>query len=123
SREKSRRVAPVAEFFSHVAEWRKFLSAVAASEKLHDVMDLGEGYFARSIAARLGALPETRLLPAFRRAALGQAYAAAMFGLLFWWLNHGARSGPLHMDELFHRMVWSGIGVPRGSRHAGAPPR
>jgi len=46
-----------------------------------------------------------------------------MFGLLFWWLNHGVRPGPLHMDELFHRMVWSGIGVPRGSRHAGAPPR
>ena len=57
------------------------------------------------------------------RDALGQAYAAAMFGLLFWWLNHGVRPGPLHMDELFHRMVWSGIGVPRGSRHAGAPPR
>ena len=112
ARDKSNRVAPVAEFFAHVAEWRKFISAVAAAEKLNDVMDLGEGYFARSIAARLEAMPHTRSLSASRRSALGQAYAAAMFGLLFWWLNHDTEASPAQMDEFFHRMVWSGIGIP-----------
>ena len=112
TREKSRRVAPVGEFFSHVAERRQFISAMSASQKLHDVLELGEGYFARSIAARLGALPETRSLPASRRTDLGQAYAAAMFGLLMWWLNNEPGATPMEMDAMFHRMVWSGIGAP-----------
>ena len=44
--EVSRRVAPVAELFSHVAEWHKFHAALIASGKARDVMDLAQGYFA-----------------------------------------------------------------------------
>jgi AcrR family transcriptional regulator len=117
-RGKSNRVAAVRELFSHVAEWRKFHSAMVKSEKLRDVLELGQGYFARSIAERLAAFPQTRSLSAARRAALGHAHAGAMFSLLTWWLSHGAETTAEQMDEMFHCMVWSGIGVPQANRPA-----
>jgi len=118
TREKSNRVAPVREFFSHVSEWRKFYSAMVESGKLRDVLELGQGYFARSIGVRLGALPGTRSLSAGRRAALGHACAGAMMALLAWWLSYGAAATADEMDDMFHRMVWSGIGMPQAKRAA-----
>ncbi len=109
-KEKSNRVAPVAEFFAHVAEWRRFYNAMVASEKLRDMFELGQGYFARSIAARLAELSAGRPLSAARRTAMGHAYAGAMFSLLSWWLSQDTGITAAQMDEMFHRIVWAGIG-------------
>jgi len=110
-KEKSDRVAPVRELFSHVAEWRGFYKAMVASEKVRDVMELGQGYFARSIAARLAELPAGRALSATRRAALGHAYAGAMFSLLIWWLSNRTPATAAQMDHEFHRIVRPGVGL------------
>jgi len=30
--------------------------------------------------------------------------------LMTWWMNHGRTTSPKEMDELYHKMVWAGIG-------------
>lgn len=105
----SNRVAPVQEFFAHVADMRQFISSMAASQKIRDVFDLGQGHFARAIDQRLAALPATRNLSATRRSALAHASAGSLFSLLNWWLNHGGSATPAQMDALFHKTLWSGI--------------
>jgi AcrR family transcriptional regulator len=105
----SNRVAPVQEFFAHVADMRQFVSSMTASEKIRDVFDLGQGHFARAIDQRLAALPATRNLSATRRSALAHASAGSLFSLLNWWLNHGASTTPAQMDALFHQTLWSGM--------------
>ena len=108
----STRVAPVQEFFAHVAEMRQFISSMAASEKVRDVMELGQGHFARAIDQRLAALSATRSLSATRRSALAHASAGSLFSLLNWWLNRGGSTTPAQMDALFHQTLWSGIHPP-----------
>lgn len=108
----SNRVAPVEEFFAHLAEMRKFYSAIVASRKIQDVMDLGLGHFARGIDQRLATLPATRNLSASRRSALAHASAGSLLSLLTWWLHHGASTTPAQMDALYHQMIWSGINLP-----------
>src|SRR5580692_6556758 len=105
----SNRVAPVQEFFAHVAEMRQLVSSMAASQKIRDVFDLGQGHFARAIDQRLAALPATRNLSATRRSALAHASAGSLFSLLNWWLNHGGSATAAQMDALFHKTLWSGI--------------
>src|SRR5580692_4505325 len=105
----SNRVAPVQEFFSHVADMRQFISSMTGSEKVRDVMELGQGHFARAIDQRLAALSATRNLSAARRSALAHASAGSLFSLLDWWLRHGGSSTPAQMDALFHQTLWSGI--------------
>jgi len=108
----SNRVAPVQEFFAHVADMRQFISSMTASQKVRDVFDLGQGHFARAIEQRLGTLPATRTLSATRRSALAHASAGSLFSLLNWWLAHGGSATSAQMDALFHQSLWSGITVP-----------
>ena len=106
--EDSNRIAPVREFFAHVAEWKEFHAALVASGKVRDVMELGHGYFARAIEQRLADL---RRLPAdsLSRTAVAHALAGALLSLLSWWIDRGMPVSPGEMDEIYHRMVWSGV--------------
>lgn len=106
--ERSHRVAPVRELFSHVGEWKRFHAALAGSAKLQDFFDLAQGHFARAIAARLPETPAGRAIPPERRAAAAHALAGAMLSLLAWWLDRGMKEPPEEMDEIFHRMVPAG---------------
>ncbi len=107
--EKSDRVAPVREFFAHVAEMRGLHSALTAANKLTDFLELGQGHFARAINSRLAELPSTRGMPAKQRVAISQAFAGALFSLMSWWLAQFNPASPEEMDDIFHRMVWSGV--------------
>src|ERR671916_367954 len=49
----SDRVAPVHEFFAHVAEGRKLYDALVAAGRIDDFMELARGHFARGIEGRL----------------------------------------------------------------------
>ena len=109
--DKSNRVAPVREFFEHVAEFHKFRAALVSAGKVQDVMDLGQDFFARGIEQRLGELSGTRPMTPARCAALAHAFAGALFSLLSWWIHSGAPSSAAQMDELYHHMVWSSIGL------------
>lgn len=109
SAERSRRVAPVREFFAHVAEAGPFLSALVAAGKFDDMLKLGQGHFARGIEQRLAVLPRSRHLAAARRAALAHALAGAMLSLLNWWLGRGKPESPEELEALFHELVWNGL--------------
>lgn len=108
-KDKSDRVALVRELFAHVTEMRQFLTALNASGKFHDLMELAQAHFARGIEQRLAELPRSRALPAEDRAGLAHAYAGALIALLQWWTDHGRHESPEQMDDLFHRLVWSGV--------------
>ncbi|HXN50565.1 MAG TPA: TetR/AcrR family transcriptional regulator [Candidatus Acidoferrum sp.] len=110
--DKSNRVAPVCEFFSHVAEQREFHDALVASGKIQDLWEMGQEYFARGIEQRFKELRGVPALAAERASALAHAFAGALFSLLSWWIQSGPPLSATQMDELFHGMVWSSIGMP-----------
>lgn len=109
SREASQRVAPVRELFSHVAEMRPLVAALQSSGKMHDFLELGEGYFARAIEQRLGGIPASRNIAPMQRRAMAHAFAGSLLSLLQWWLTQRKAASPAEMDRLYHQMVWSGV--------------
>ena len=106
--EKSSRVAPVAEFFAHVASAKKLYRSLVGSGRIQAFFDLAQGYFARGIARRLKEIglpiPDQREFDA-----RAHALAGNLLSLLRWWLDRGAKETPEDMDGLFHRMVWKGL--------------
>lgn len=109
------RVAPVRELFAHVAEMRPFWAALVESGRLQEVLELGEGHLARSMETRLVAHRGARALSKENRAATAHALAGALIALLTWWIHRGMPDPPEAMDDLFHRLVWTGVGAPAAS--------
>ena len=102
-----KRLLPVKEFFTHVREAHEFYAALLRSGKVNDVHALGRGFFARSIDERLRM---AGLEEPVQRSAQANALAGSFFSLLDWWVDKGMKADPQEMDELFHRMAWSGLG-------------
>ncbi len=103
----AKRLAPVQELFTHVREAREFYAALVTSGKVNDVHTLGRGYLARSIEERLHMAGLE--IEGARRAAQAHALAGSLFSLLDWWIDKGMKADPQEMDDLFHRMAWSGL--------------
>ena len=108
-REVSNRIVPVRELLAHFAEMRPLLAALTEADKLGDFLELGHGYFARAIDRRLADLSKTRAMPANQRTAMSQAFAGAFLSLATWWMTQPSPAPPEKMDDLFHKMVWSGV--------------
>lgn len=109
SKDTSERVAPVRELFAHVGESRKLYDALVASGRIHDFLELAQGHFARAIEQRFSELPRGRGITATQRAALAQSLAGALLSLLTWWIDRSTPGSPEEMDDLYHRMVWTGV--------------
>ena len=108
--DKSDRVFPVQEFFTHIADVQPFYKALVKSGQFQENMELARGHFARGIERRLSELPRGQSIPASERSAIAFTHAGALLSLLSWWLDRGMRELPAQMDELLHRMVWNGVG-------------
>ena len=108
--EKSERVAPVREFFAHVAEGQRLYAALVEAGRIPDFMELAEEHFARGIERRLTEIPRAQDVAAASRALLAHALAGAMLSMMQWWLARGMPTSPEQMDTIFHQMVWSGVG-------------
>ncbi len=108
--EKSERVAPVREFFAHVAEAERLYAALVEAGRIPDFIELAEEHFARGIERRLTEIPRAQGGDAAARVLLAHALAGAMLSMLQWWLDRGMPNSPEQMDALFHQMVWSGVG-------------
>ncbi len=109
SGESSMRVAPVRELLSHIADVKVFRDALVAAGKMHDVMELGQGQFARAIEKRLVKLTSGQGTVPAQLTATAHALAGALFSSMLWWIDHGMPASPEEMDEAFHRLVWSGV--------------
>jgi AcrR family transcriptional regulator len=112
--DRSERVAPVREFFTHVAEMRGYIAALLESGRAHQTYELARGHFARGIERRLGELPRARGIAPEQRRVMAVAYAGGLVSLLDWWIGRGMDQSPAALDELFHRMVWSGVASSPG---------
>jgi AcrR family transcriptional regulator len=108
--DKSDRVFPVKEFFSHLSDVQPFYKALVKSGKFQENMELARGHFARGIERRLSELPRAKSIPPEQRSAIAFTHAGALLSLLTWWLDRGMREQPADMDALFHRMIWNGVG-------------
>ncbi len=108
-KEESHRVVPVAELFAHIGDQKKLYRALADAGRLNDFFDLAQGYFSRGIEQRLTESRRLSKLPQRELGARASALAGSLLSLLRWWLDRGAKESPHTMDELFHRMVWSGL--------------
>jgi AcrR family transcriptional regulator len=108
NQEKSRRVAPVREFFAHVADARKLYDSLVESGRIQAFFDLAQGYFARGIARRLKEISPAN--PGQHELdACSHGLAGNLLSLLKWWMDRGAKESPQAIDEVFHRMVWKGM--------------
>jgi AcrR family transcriptional regulator len=107
--EPSNRVAPVREFFAHVAEATQIRGALARSDCLQDFFDLAVEHFARGIEARLNQMSAAKGLPARDRFLLAHALAGAFIALLNGWLRKSRPPSPEAMDDLFHQLTWTGL--------------
>jgi AcrR family transcriptional regulator len=112
SGEESNRVAPVCELFSHVAKAKAFREALVASGKVYDVMELGQGQFARAIEQRLVKLCTEKGTVPGKFAATAHALSGALFSSLAWWIDRGMPVPAAEMDNAFHRLVWAGVSAP-----------
>jgi AcrR family transcriptional regulator len=108
-KEKSLRVVPVTEMFAHIGEQKKLYRAMADAGTLDTFFDLAQDYFARGIRQRLLESGRLSTLPPRELRARAYALAGSLLSLLRWWIDHGAKDTPVAMDELFHRMVWTGF--------------
>jgi len=116
-----KRLVPVQEFFAHIREAREFYSALVRSGKINDVHALGRGFFARSIDERLEMTGFD--IDPLRRSAQVHALAGSLFALLDWWIDKGMKADPKEMDDIFHRMAWSGLAArEKRAGHAPNPP-
>lgn len=127
--DRSRRFAPVREMFAHVAEWRTLYNAMVASEKIKDVLEIGQQCFARAIEGRLAEMAtagvvespalKSRVAPSDRgerkrwptpaSTAMSQMLAGALMSLMTWWLYSGQSLSPAEMDDLYHEFAWNGL--------------
>jgi AcrR family transcriptional regulator len=107
--EKSNRVAPVAEYFAHVASAKRLYRALVNSGRIEAYFELAQGYFARGIEQRIKQSTDLRNPHQHELTACSNAFAGSLLSLLRWWLDRGAKESPRAMDELFHRMVWRGL--------------
>jgi AcrR family transcriptional regulator len=105
----ARRLLPVEEFFAHVRDSHDLYRVLANSGKLADVSALGQGIFARAIEERMESAGVE--IEPLRRSAQAHAIAGSFFSLLDWWMDKGMKMEPKEMDEVFHQMAWSGLGV------------
>lgn len=104
--DKTDRVFPVKEFFSHLIDAKEFVTALKNSGKLAENMQLAEGHFARGIEKRLKEIPKGGAIPDDERPARAFALAGAMLSLMQWWIDRGMKQSPEEMDKLFHKIVW-----------------
>jgi len=107
--EISNRVAPVAEFFAHVASAKRLYRGLVNSGRIEAFFELAQGYFARGIEQRIKQSTDVRNPHQHELTACSNAFAGGLLSLLRWWLERGAKESPRAMDELFHRMVWRGL--------------
>ncbi|HEY3930150.1 MAG TPA: TetR/AcrR family transcriptional regulator [Candidatus Koribacter sp.] len=108
-KDTSRRVLPVAEMFDHVGGQNKLWRALSDAGRLHDFFDIAELYFARAIEQRLAGATRLHNVPKSELPARACAFAGSLISLLRWWIARGAKESPASIDDLFHRMVWSGM--------------
>jgi AcrR family transcriptional regulator len=121
-KETSTRLAPVRELFAHVAQAHEFAAALVASGRIHEVLQLAQGYFAKGIEQRLAEIPKSRGIPSATRTVLGVACAGAMLSLMSWWIDRGSHASAEQMDSVFHQLVWSGI-IVAATQMPSAPPK
>jgi len=105
-KDKSHRVAPVAELFAHIGNQNKLYRVLADSGHVKDFYELAEGHFARGIERRLIESGRLTNIPPRELAARATALSGSMLALLRWWLDRGEKETPMQMDKLFHQLVW-----------------
>ena len=105
-KDKSHRVVPVAELFSHIGNQNQLYRVLSDSGHLNDFYQLAEGHFARGIERRLVESGRLKDVPQRELAARATALSGSMLALLRWWLDRGEKETPMEMDRLFHQLVW-----------------
>ena len=111
SSSSSRRVAPIAELFSHFGHAREFAAALGRSGRMEAVLDIASGHLARIIERRLQVLGvQPRELPLNVAA---RVFGAMAMEFAKWWMERQGTITAQEMDDRFHELVWRGIGQDR----------
>lgn len=105
----SKRLAPAAELFSHVAEYHHFRHALEQSSMREPVYDLLSGHLAGIIERRIEGICAVTPASALPPGAMARMFAAALIEMMRWWLTHRGHANAEEMDAQFHNIVWSAL--------------
>jgi hypothetical protein len=108
-KDRSNRVVAVEELFAHIGNQNKMYRVLSDSGHLKEFFDLAEGHFARGIEQRLKESGRFPKMPPRELAARAAALSGSLLSLMRWWLDRGEKESPQQMDEMFHRLVWTGL--------------
>lgn len=108
-KDRSHRVAPVAELFDHIGNGNKLYRVLSDSGHLKEFYELAEGHFARGIERRLIESGRLKDKPTREIAARATALSGSLLALLRWWLDRGEKETSQEMDRLFHQIVWPSL--------------
>lgn len=111
--ERGRRVAPIAELFSHVADFEWFQRALAEAGLRDAMYDLLTGLIARMIEQRLDVLDPRPVRGSLSHRLMSRVFAGAVIEMLSWWIDRTPRPDARAMDAQLHELVWNGL---RGAR-------
>jgi AcrR family transcriptional regulator len=98
-----RRLFPVSEFVSHIADAGELTNALRRSGRLEDAFGMFAGYAAEIIERRLAGWPEvTSTVP---RPLVARMLAGALLEMIRWSQEHPAASTAVEMDVAFHELA------------------
>lgn len=112
--DRSRRVAPVFELFTHVADVGEFRHALEKSGMMEPVLEVFTAHLARTIERRIAVLAPRSEKPGLSDAVVAGVFAGALIELMRWWMRQSSRPTAREMDERFHEIVWSGLSKTSG---------
>lgn len=107
--EGTRRLAPVAELFAHVADYHRFQQALERTPLAEPVAGLLTGHVALIIERRMAELCPGAGTAALPAAATARLLAAGMMEMMRWWLYRGCRPAAAEIDAQFHEVAWGGL--------------
>ncbi len=102
---RERRIAPVAELFSHVSDARDFVQALEEAGLRNAMLDTITDHLAKRIEARLA--QRRMAATSLSRPMMAQMFAATLVEMLDWWLHAAETPSAQEMDRQYHLIVGS----------------
>lgn len=97
------RVAPVAEFATHVLEAGSFVEALRSAGQLQEMSVLGIDFFARMIERRIKPVAGTK--PPIPASLVARMLSGALMEMVEWSAEHPLSTTPFRMDATFHALA------------------
>lgn len=102
-------IFPLAPLFEHTRSHHDLYKALLWGGGIEVLMRAGQKQWSEQIEQYVEIVLREGRQPTVPIPALAAYMAGSLHTLLFWWLEHGNRYSPEHMDEIFQQLVMPGV--------------